>query len=43
MTHATIRYVEDNRLVLYMVKETLELADWQSETCEDGLTALRKI
>ena len=43
MAHTTILYVEDNRLVLYMVKETLELEGWQVETCEDGLKALGRI
>jgi DNA-binding response OmpR family regulator len=43
MAHATILYVEDNRLVLHMVKETLDLEGWRVETCEDGLTALGRI
>jgi CheY-like chemotaxis protein len=39
----TILYAEDNRLVLNLVKDTLELEGWQVDICEDGTTALKKI
>jgi CheY-like chemotaxis protein len=39
----TILLVEDNRMVLSVVRETLELEGWRVDCCEDGYTALRII
>lgn len=39
----TILCIEDNKLVLSALKETLELEGWRVEVCEDGATALTKI
>lgn len=38
-----ILWVEDNKLVLDAVKETLELEGWSVEVCEDGAIALAQI
>lgn len=38
-----ILIVEDNRLVLHMVRDTLELEGWSVDCCEEGGTALRLI
>jgi DNA-binding response OmpR family regulator len=35
--------IEDNRLVLHMVKDTLKLEGWLVSCREDGYTALRLI
>ncbi len=43
MRPTTILIVEDDRLVLRMVKDTLELEGWHVEVCENGLTALRML
>ena len=39
----TILLVEDNRMVLSVVRETLELEGWRVDCCEDGCAALRVI
>lgn len=41
MRPTTILLVEDDKPVLRMVKDTLELEGWHVEACEDGTTALR--
>lgn len=38
-----ILYVDDNRILLLTVKDTLELEGWHIDTCADGLDALAKI
>jgi DNA-binding response OmpR family regulator len=38
-----ILIVEDNRLVLHMVRDTLELEGWLVDCCEEGRAALRLI
>jgi CheY-like chemotaxis protein len=43
MQPATILCVEDNTLLLYAIKETLELEGWLVEVCEDGSTALAQL
>jgi CheY-like chemotaxis protein len=43
MRPTTILCVEDNKLVLGAVRETLELEGWRVEVCEDGTSALAKI
>lgn len=43
MRPTTILCVEDNKLVLGAIRETLELEGWRVEVCEDGTTALTKI
>jgi CheY-like chemotaxis protein len=37
----TILFIEDNDVVLRVVKKTLELEGWRVEICEDGGAALR--
>lgn len=37
----TILFVEDNDVVLRVVRRTLELEGWRVEVCEDGDAALR--
>ena len=39
----TALIVEDNELVLRMVKDTLELEGWRVDSCEEGSKALRLI
>ncbi|MFN2453038.1 MAG: response regulator [Pyrinomonadaceae bacterium] len=39
----TILHVEDDRMMLHAVRDTLELEGWHVEVCEDGHDALRKI
>jgi DNA-binding response OmpR family regulator len=39
----TVLYVEDHDLVLYTVKQLLELEGWKVEVCRDGEEALRRI
>lgn len=39
----TILLVEDNRMVLSVVRETLELEGWRVKCCEDGCAALRML
>ena len=41
MRPVTILFVEDNDVVLRVVKETLELEGWRVEVYEDGDAALR--
>lgn len=36
----TILYVEDNKMLINAVKDTLEAEGWSVETCEDGTAAL---
>lgn len=43
MRPTTILCVEDNKLVLGAIKETLELEGWRIEVCEDGRTALARM
>ena len=43
MQPITILIIEDNRLVLNVVRDTLALEGWKVEACEDGATALRKL
>ena len=43
MRSLTILYVEDYKLILLYVKETLEAQGWSVETCQDGISALEKI
>lgn len=38
-----ILYVEDYDLVLFTVKQLLELEGWVVEICRDGMTALKKL
>jgi DNA-binding NtrC family response regulator len=39
----TILYVEDNQLLLRTMKETLTIAGWRVEPCDDGAKALARI
>jgi CheY-like chemotaxis protein/predicted negative regulator of RcsB-dependent stress response len=39
----TILYVEDNKLLLRTIMDTLALEGWRVEVCEDGAQALAKI
>lgn len=39
----TILYVEDNRILRDVIKETLELEGWRVDACEDGTAALEKL
>ena len=43
MSHVTILYAEDNRILRLALRDLFELQGWRVETCEDGLSALRKI
>jgi CheY-like chemotaxis protein len=43
MRPTTILCVEDNKLVLGALRQTLEMEGWLVEVCEDGTTALAKI
>lgn len=43
MRPPTILCVEDNRLILNALRETLEMEGWHVEVCQDGITALAKI
>jgi CheY-like chemotaxis protein len=43
MRPTTILCVEDNKLILGAIRETLEMEGWLVEACEDGITALEKI
>jgi CheY-like chemotaxis protein len=43
MRPPTILCVEDNKLILGALKDTLELEGWHVEGCQDGTTALVKI
>jgi CheY-like chemotaxis protein len=43
MRPPTILCVEDNKLVLGALRETLELEGWHVEVCQDGTTALAMI
>ena len=43
MRPVTILFVEDNDVVLRVVKETLELEGWRVEVYEDGTAALRAL
>jgi CheY-like chemotaxis protein len=38
-----ILYAEDYDLVLFTVKQLLELESWQVDICRDGATALKKL
>lgn len=38
-----ILLVDDNRLLLLTLKDTLELEGWRIDSCRDGLDALAKI
>ncbi len=39
----TILHVEDNQMVAYAVKDTLEMEGWRIEICNDGAAALKKL
>jgi len=39
----TILFVEDNELVRKFVRELLEPEGWKVHTCEDGVSAMRKL
>lgn len=43
MRPVTIFFVEDNDVVLRVVKKTLEVEGWRVEVCEDGDEALRRL
>ncbi len=43
MLPVTILFVEDNEVVLKVVKATLELEGWRVEVYEDGVAALRAL
>lgn len=43
MQQVKILYAEDYDLVLFTVKQLLELEGWRVELCRDGATALRRI
>ena len=43
MRPPTILCVEDNKLILGALKETLELEGWHVAVCRDGITALAQI
>ena len=43
MQQIRILYAEDYDLVLFTVKQLLELEGWQVDICRDGLAALKKI
>lgn len=43
MRSVTILFVEDNEVVLKVVKATLELEGWRVEVYEDGVAALREL
>lgn len=43
LSQVTVLYVEDHDLVLYTVKQLLELEGWGVEVCRDGDEALRQI
>ncbi|HEX8473622.1 MAG TPA: response regulator [Pyrinomonadaceae bacterium] len=43
MQQIKILYAEDYDLVLYTVKQLLELEGWRVELCRDGATALKRI
>ncbi len=43
MPQINILYVEDYELVLFTVKQLLELEGWRVDVCRDGTTALKKI
>lgn len=43
MQPVTILLIEDNKLVLNVVRDTLALEGMEAEACEDGVTALRKL
>lgn len=39
----TILYVEDNKIVMDAVRDTLELEGWRVDVCADGITGLAKV
>jgi two-component system chemotaxis response regulator CheY len=43
MPHATILYVEDNKLVAEAVQDLLEGEGWKVESCSDGDAALNRL
>lgn len=43
MRPPTILCVEDNRLILGAIRESLEREGWTVEICQDGITALARI
>jgi CheY-like chemotaxis protein len=43
MPHATILYVEDNKLVAEAVRDLLEGEGWSVESCSDGNAALNRL
>lgn len=43
MQHTRILYAEDYDLVLFTVKQLLELESWQVDICRDGSAALKKL
>ena len=43
MPQITVLYVEDHDLVLFTVKQLLELEGWRVEICRDGHQALKQI
>ena len=43
MRPVKILFVEDNDVVLKVVKRTLEMEGWRVEVCEDGVAAMREI
>lgn len=43
MQQTRILYAEDYDLVLFTVKQLLELESWQVDICRDGATALKKL
>jgi DNA-binding response OmpR family regulator len=43
LQHTRILYAEDYDLVLFTVKQLLELESWQVDICRDGSAALKKL